>query len=185
MQDKDAEIRLLALPSQLLHGRLNILLKLADRILEGGAGIVNLVDNEDVLANQVRHLKRRQVEPLRARHFCAGCLDLGVCAAAELLVEGQPDGLDGDVGRAGLLEEGAEDARGHVTAAADGDHEVGLEVIEDFVGGFLAQLVHLYSRLLLVGGFLGCICGLFQCRGVLEKKRRAGWGYAGCVMRTW
>lgn len=36
-----------------------------------------------------------------------------------------------------------QDARGDVATAADGDHEVGFEVIEDLVGGSLAQLVHL------------------------------------------
>lgn len=36
-----------------------------------------------------------------------------------------------------------EDSRGDVTAAANGDHEVGLEIIEDLVRGFLAELVDL------------------------------------------
>jgi hypothetical protein len=51
--------------------------------------------------------------------------------------------LDGDVGGPGLLEEGAQDAGGHVAAATNGDHEVGLEFIEDLVSCFLAQLVDL------------------------------------------
>jgi len=42
---------------------------------------------------------------LCAGDFCAGLLDFGV--GAELLVEGEADGLDGDVGCVALLEEGA------------------------------------------------------------------------------
>ena len=36
-----------------------------------------------------------------------------------------------------------EDARGNVASAADGDHQVWLEVIEDLLSGALAELVHL------------------------------------------
>jgi hypothetical protein len=31
----------------------------------------------------------------------------------------------------------------HISTTADGDHEVGVEVLQDSVGGLLAQLVHL------------------------------------------
>lgn len=101
---------------------------------------------------------------MRACYFCAGGFDLRVGVGAELLVEGETDGLDGDVGVAVAFEEGAvggglvwcggggesvvgvpEDARGDVAAAADGDHEVGFEVIEDLLRGILAELVHLGS----------------------------------------
>ena len=51
--------------------------------------------------------------------------------------------MDGDVGAAGAFEEGAEDAGGDVAAAADGDHEVGLEGGEDLGGGGLTQFVDL------------------------------------------
>jgi hypothetical protein len=44
---------------------------------------------------------------LCACDFCAGGFDFRVGAGAELFVEGQTDGLDGDVGGAGLLEEGS------------------------------------------------------------------------------
>jgi hypothetical protein len=97
---------------------------------------------------------------LCAGDFCAGGFDFRVGAGAELFVEGETDGLDGDVGRAGLLEEGPgvvlswcvgnavglrvpENARGDIASTADGDHEVGLELIEDLVRRFLAQLVDL------------------------------------------
>jgi hypothetical protein len=61
----------------------------------------------------------------------------------KLLVEGQADGLDGDVGRPGLLEEGPQDARGDVAPAADGDYELWLEVVKDLRRGFLAEFVDL------------------------------------------
>lgn len=41
-----------------------------------------------------------------AGYFCAGRFDVGV-GGAEGFVEGETDGLDGDVGGAGLFEEGS------------------------------------------------------------------------------
>lgn len=160
VQHKDAKLCLcvLALEAELLAGGLDVLLELLDGVLEGGAGVVDLVDDEDLLADEVLHLAEAgQVEPLGAGDLLAGLLDDGV---AQGLVERQADGLDGDVGAAGLLEERAQDAGGHVAAAADGDHEVGLEVVEDVGGGLLTELVDLE-----VGGgtgvrnmgFLGCV----------------------------
>lgn len=143
MQHKDAELGLgvLALEAQLLPGGLDVLLQLLDGVLEGGSGVVDLVDDEDLLAYEVLHLAEAgQVEPLGTGDLLAGFLH---DAVAEGLVERQADGLDGDVGAAGLLEEGAQDAGGHVAPAADGDHEVGLEVVEDVRGGLLAELVDL------------------------------------------
>ena len=143
MQHEDAELCLgvLALESQLLPGGLNVLLQLLDGVLEGGAGVIDLVDDEDLLAYEVLHLAEAgQVEPLGAGDLLPRLLD---DAVAEGLVEREADGLDGDVGAAGLLEEGAQDAGGHVAPAADGDHEVGLEVVEDVGGGLLAELVDL------------------------------------------
>lgn len=145
VQHKDAELGLgvLALEPQLLPGGLDVLLQLLDGVLEGGAGVVDLVDDEDLLAYEVLHLAEAgQVEPLGAGDGLPGLLDDAV-AAAEGLVERQADGLDGDVGAARLLEEGPQDARGHVAPAADGDHEVRLEVVEDVGGGLLAELVDL------------------------------------------
>lgn len=144
MEHKDAELCLgvLALEAELLPGGLDVLLQLLDSVLEGGAGVVDLVDDEDLLAYEVLHLAEAgQVEPLGAGDLLAGLLDDAV--AAEGLVQRQADGLDGDVGAPGLLEEGAQDARGHVAPAADGDHEVGLEVVEDVGGGLLAEVVDL------------------------------------------
>lgn len=142
MEDKDAKLSLGQLTTHLLTGSFDILLELADSVLEGSAGIVDLVDNEDALTNEVLHLAESgEIEPLGAGDLCAGDLDLGV--AAELFVEAEADGLDGDVGGTGLLEERAEDAGGDVAAAADGDDEVGLELVQELFGRLLAQLVHL------------------------------------------
>lgn len=68
-----------------------------------------------------------------------------------------------------------EDARGDVASAADGDHEVGLEVIEDLVRGFLAQLVHLWGGGLLAVFFVLClllrVAQGFDCRGRMYTIR--------------
>jgi hypothetical protein len=105
VQDVNEEVGLLALTAKLLLSQLHILLQLAHGVLQGSAGVVNLVDNENVLADQVGHLERAQVEPLCAGDLGAGDL-LGI-VTAEVLVEGQTDGLDGDVGVTGALEEGS------------------------------------------------------------------------------
>lgn len=103
MQNKDEKVGLLALTTELLLRKLNILLQLANGIFQGSAGVVNLVDDEDVLADQVGHLEGAQVEPLSTGDLGTG--DLFGITAAEVLVEGQTDGLDGDVGVTGALEE--------------------------------------------------------------------------------
>jgi hypothetical protein len=111
---------------------------------------------------------------LCACYFCAGGFDFRV-AAAELLVEREANGLDGDVGATRLLEEGSEgllvdgswggskdeksipqDARGDVATAANGDHKVGLEFIEDLLCSFLAELVDLCG---------GCVSVMFLSAG--------------------
>lgn len=142
MEDKDGKLRLGLVATHLLAGNLDVLLELADGILEGGTGVVDLIDNEDALADEVLHVAEGgQVEPLGAGDLGAGGLDVRVLA--ELLIEGQTDGLDGDVGRAGLLEERAQDARRDVAAAANGNHQLGLEVVEEAFRRLLAQVVHL------------------------------------------
>jgi hypothetical protein len=105
VQDVNEEVGLLALTAKLLLSDLDILLQLAHGVFKGGAGVVNLVDDEDVLADQVGHLEGAQVEPLCAGDLGTGDL-LGI-VAAEILVEGETDGLDGDVGVTGALEEGS------------------------------------------------------------------------------
>lgn len=104
MQHEDAKARLLALTAELLLRLDDVLLELLDGVLERGSRVIDLVNDEDVLADQVRHLEGGEVEPLCAGDFRAGLLD-GV--GAEGFVEGETDGLDGDVGGAGLLQEGS------------------------------------------------------------------------------
>lgn len=105
VQDEDEEVCLLGGAAQVLRGRLDVLLELAHGVLERGPGVVDLVDNEHVLSDQVGHLQRGEVEPLGAGDLCAWDLFGGVCA--ERLVERETDGLDRDVGVAGLLKERA------------------------------------------------------------------------------
>lgn len=56
VQNKDEEVSLLALTTKLLLSNLHILLELANSVLKGCTGIINLVDNQNVLADQVGHL---------------------------------------------------------------------------------------------------------------------------------
>jgi hypothetical protein len=105
MQHENKKPRRLVLAPEVLLRGLDILLQLADGILQRGAGIVDLVDDEDILSDEIGHLERAQVQPLRAGDFGAGDL-LGV-AAAKVFVQGEADGLDGDVGLAGAFEEGS------------------------------------------------------------------------------
>ena len=147
MENKDAELCLGLFTTQPLPGSLNILLKLLNGVLESCAGVVNLINDEHLLADKVLHLANgREIKPLGARDLCTGGLDDAVALFSEGLVQGETDRLDGNIGRAGLLQEAAENARRDVTATANGDHELGLEVGEDLLGGLLAQLVHLLGK---------------------------------------
>lgn len=162
MQHKNRKPRLLPRPPQPLPRSLHILLQLPNGILQRRPRIIHLVHNQHVLPHKITHLQARQIEPLRPRDFCAGLFDgIGVVVVVvggrggggggggrERFVEGEADGLDGDVGAAGAFEEGAEDAGGDVAAAADGDHEVGLEGGEDLGGGGLTQFVDLGGEVL-------------------------------------
>jgi hypothetical protein len=105
VKNKDKEVSLLALTTKLLLGNLDILLKLADSVLKSCTGIIDLVNNQNVLADQVGHLQRAHVKPLGTGDLGTGDL-LGI-AAAKILVERETDSLDGNVGVAGALEEGS------------------------------------------------------------------------------
>ncbi len=94
MKHKDGELGLLGLSAQTLRHGLDVLPELSDGVLERGSRVVDLVDDEHVLANQVLHLQRRQIQPLRAGDLGADFLDLG---RAQLLVQREADGLDRDV----------------------------------------------------------------------------------------
>lgn len=182
MQDKDAKVRLLPSPAQLLASGLDVLLQLLDRIFERGSCVVDLVHDEDVLAHEVGHLQGAEVQPLCTCDLGAGFFFGAVLP--QVLVQRQPDGLDGDIWRAGLLEERSgvlrwvlcfsatvswlslpKNAGRHVASTADGDHKVWFEFIEDLRSRELAQLVHLpksdsdvFSALLWTG--MGSLVGI-------------------------
>lgn len=145
VQNKDAELGLGLVSPQALAGELDVLLELLDGVLEGSAGIVDLIDDEDALADQVLHLAQgAEIKPLSAGNLSTQSLHLAVVAQG--LVERQTDGLDGDVGRAGLLEEGSKDTSGNIATTADGDHQMRLEVGKQLLSRLLAQLVHLFEQ---------------------------------------
>lgn len=80
VQDKDRESGLFGGAAELLSSLIDVLLQLAHGVLESGAGVVDLVNDEDVLADQVGHLERRQIEPLRTGDLGAGDLLRCLCA---------------------------------------------------------------------------------------------------------
>lgn len=106
MEDKDREGGLLAFAAQLLLRLVDILLQFTDCILERRPGVVDLIDDQDVLSNQVGHLQRAQIEPLRASHLGTGRL-FGIVTAAQILIQRETNGLDGDVRFARALQEGS------------------------------------------------------------------------------
>lgn len=103
MNNVDEKVGLLAFTAELLLRNLNVLLELADGIFEGGTGIVNFVNNEDVLANEVGHFQGAQVQPLCTGDLGSGNF-LGV-TTTQVLVERQTDGLDGNIRFASALQE--------------------------------------------------------------------------------
>lgn len=105
MKYKDEEVGLLSLTAELLLSHLHVLLQLTDRIFQGCPGVIDLVHNEDVLANKIGHLERAEVEPLSPGHLGSGNL-FGV-TTSQVLIERQADSLNGNVGLAGTLEERA------------------------------------------------------------------------------
>lgn len=141
MEDEDRELGGLGTPARLLCGLGDVLLQLLHGVLEGGPGVVDLVNDQDVLADQVGHLEAAQIQPLGPCDFGAGLLDLGV--GTERLVQREANSLDRDVRAAGGLEERSEDARRDVATTANGDHEVRLALVENARAGLFAQLVHL------------------------------------------
>jgi len=103
VQDEDEEVSLLALTTKLLLRQLDILLQFTDSVFQGGTGVIDLVDNQNVLADQVGHLEGAHVQPLSTGDLGTGDF-LGI-TAAEVLVQRETDGLDGNVGVTGALKE--------------------------------------------------------------------------------
>lgn len=85
VQHKDEEVGLLALTTELLLRLLDVLLQLAHRILQGCPRVIDLIHDQDVLADQVGHLQRAQVQPLCAGNLGSGNL-FGV-ATAKVFIE--------------------------------------------------------------------------------------------------
>jgi len=105
MQDKHREYSLLPFPTQLLLCKLYILLQLADGVLERRPGVVNLIDDQDILADQICHLEGAKIQPLRASDLGAG--NFLRVTAAQILIEGESNGLDRDIGLTRALKEGS------------------------------------------------------------------------------
>lgn len=170
VQDEDKEVSLLTLTTKLLLCQLDILLQFTDSVFQSGTGVVDLINNQNVLADQIGHLEGAQIQPLSTGNLGTGDF-LGI-TTTEILVQGETDSLDGDVGVTGALEErtmrnkransqfcllffvreyissrlyvnSPEDTSRNVTTATNGDHKVRVEVLENGIGRLLAQLVHL------------------------------------------
>lgn len=77
MQDKDVEVGGFVLTTELLRGLLHILRQLLHSVLERCPGIIDLINDQDVLADQVRLVDGGEIEPLGAGDLGAGGL-LGV-----------------------------------------------------------------------------------------------------------
>lgn len=103
MQHEDEKAGLLPLTTKLLLRLLDVLLELTHGVLEGGTGVIDLINNEDILANQVGHLQGAHIQPLRTSDFGTG--DFFSIATTQIFVEGETDRLNGDVGVTGALEE--------------------------------------------------------------------------------
>lgn len=114
VQDKDADLGLgdlLTLGTELLRLELEILGELANSVGKSAASVVDLIDDEDVAADE-GGFGRVKVEPLGLDDLGLGG-DGGLVVLVvglpdlEVLVEGEADGLDGDVLVVSLLEEGS------------------------------------------------------------------------------
>lgn len=102
MQDEYRKCRLFSFTSQLLLRSLHVLFQLFNSILKRRSCIIDLIDNQNILSYQIRHLERAHIQPLCSCDLGAWSFNI---ALAEIFVEGETDGLDRDIGGAWLLEE--------------------------------------------------------------------------------
>ena len=103
VQHKDVEVCLLSSsgsPPRSLH----ILFQFSDSILECGSGVINLVDNQYVFANQGIHLQRRKIKPLCLGDLGARLLKTVRGRRGERFVERQAYRLYGNVWSSRLFE---------------------------------------------------------------------------------
>lgn len=105
VQNENRKRRLFTLTAQVLLRNFHVLFQFPDSIFKSRTGVVHLVHDENVLADQVGHLQRAQIQPLRPRNLGSGDL-LGVIEA-EILVERQTNRLNRNVGLTRALQEGA------------------------------------------------------------------------------
>jgi hypothetical protein len=104
MQHKDAEVGALACPTKLLAGLLDVLGELSDRVLQSLSRIVDFVNDEDVLADKVRHFEAAHVQPLCSCNDGAWLLNR---VASQRFVEGQTDSLNRYIWRSRPLQKRA------------------------------------------------------------------------------
>ena len=145
VEDEDAECGLhlwVLLEVDALSGGLisGVLLELAEGVVEGGSGVVDLVDDENVLADQVE-LALLVVDPLGALDGDTELLGLTITSSVDVLVQGEDNSEDAHSGHTLLLEECTEDTGRDETTTTDSDDVVWLELL-DALSGDLAQLVH-------------------------------------------
>lgn len=95
MKYKDIEICLFG-PTKFFGLNLNIFTQFLYSVLQCSPGVVNLIDNENVLADQISVFQRGKIEPLGSGDFCARFL-LRAIFRDKFLVQGQPDGLDRNI----------------------------------------------------------------------------------------
>lgn len=162
MENKDAKSRLLLSSPELLPRCLHVFFQLLDSVLQGGPCVIDLIDDQDVFADQIGHFEGGKVKPLSPSDFGTRLLHRPIFT--KILVEGEPNSLYRDIRRSWAFDEGTstpmreescngglrqlpQDACRNVAAPADGDYEIGLEVIEYAVCGCLTKLVNLSGLL--------------------------------------
>lgn len=103
MKHKNEKIGLLVLTSKLLLRGFDVLLELPNCVFQRRPGIIDLIHNQNVLANQVIHFQGAKVQPLCASDL--GARDLLSITTTQILVKRQTDGLNRDVRLTGALQE--------------------------------------------------------------------------------
>lgn len=98
MKYEDTEWRFL-IRTQGPRGCFYILLKFSYGVFQSRPSVIHFVNYQYVLADQVGHLKGRQVEPLGSSNLGPRRFDrVGWLSGGKLLIEGKADGLNRDVG---------------------------------------------------------------------------------------
>ena len=158
MENKNAKSRLLLSSPELLPRYFHVFLQLPDCILQGCSCIIDLIDDKYVFTDQVGHFEGGKVKPLSPSDFSTRLLHRPIFT--KVLVEREPNSLYRDICRSWAFDERTskplrgescdwglrqlpQDSCRNVATPADGNHEVGLKVIEYAVCGCLTELVNL------------------------------------------